>query len=115
VYPVLFRLGSFTVTGYAALVGVGLLGGAGVAWLVARRRGLELLHVLDAALAAALGGLVSGRAVYVVAHWAYYSDHLNQALRPWDGGLAWHGALVGGLVAVVAYCAVLPDKDCSGC
>jgi len=106
VYPVLFRLGSFTVTGYAALVGVGLLGGAGVAWLVARRRGLELLHVLDAALAAALGGLVSGRAVYVVAHWAYYSDHLNQALRPWDGGLAWHGALVGGLVAVVAYCAV---------
>jgi phosphatidylglycerol:prolipoprotein diacylglycerol transferase len=105
-YPVLFRLGRFTVTGYAALVDVGLLGGTAAACLVARRRGFNLARVLDAALAAALGGLIGGRAVYVAAHWAYYETHVRRALRPWDGGLAWHGALLGGLVAVMVYCAI---------
>jgi phosphatidylglycerol:prolipoprotein diacylglycerol transferase len=105
-YPVLLRLGHFTVTGYAALVGVGLLGGALVACLAARRRALNPTRVLDAALVTALGGLIGGRAVYVLAHWAYYETHVRRALQPWDGGLAWHGALVGGLVAVMVYCAM---------
>lgn len=105
-HPVLFRLGRFTVTGYAALVDIGLLGGTVIACLAARRRGLNAVRVLDAVLAAALGGLIGGRAVYVAAHWAYYQSHVRRALRPWDGGLAWHGALIGGLVAVLAYCAI---------
>jgi phosphatidylglycerol:prolipoprotein diacylglycerol transferase len=105
-YPVVFRLVRFTVTGYAALVDVGLLGGAVVACLAAWRRGLNPTRVLDAALATALGGLIGARAVYVAAHWAYYETHVRRALRPWDGGLAWHGGLVGGLVTVVVYCAM---------
>jgi phosphatidylglycerol:prolipoprotein diacylglycerol transferase len=105
-HPVLFRLGNFTVTGYAALVDVGLIVGTAVACLAARRRGMRAAHALDGALAAALGGLAGGRAAYVAANWAYYQTHVRRALRPWDGGLAWHGALAGGLVAVVIFCAV---------
>lgn len=105
-YPVLFRIGSFTVTGYTALIDIGLLGGAVIACLQAQRRGLNAAWVLDAALAATLGGLIGGRAAYVVAHWAYYSDYLRRALRLWDGGLAWHGGLAGGLAALLAYCAL---------
>jgi phosphatidylglycerol:prolipoprotein diacylglycerol transferase len=105
-YPVLFHLGSFVVTGYAALVGVGLIGGGVITWLAGRRRGLNPGHVLDVSLTAALGGLVGGRTVYVAAHWAYYGDHLRQALRLWGGGLAWHGALVGGLLVTSVYGAV---------
>jgi len=105
-YPILFRLGPLPVTGYAALIGVGLITGTLIACLAARRRGLDPTRVLDASLAAALGGLLGARALYVAAHWAYYSDHLRRALRPWDGGLAWHGALAGGLIALLAYCAI---------
>jgi len=42
----------------------------------------------------------------VLANWAYYQAHVRRAMRPWDGGLSWHGALAGGLVAVIAYCGV---------
>jgi len=104
-HPVFFRLGNFTVTGYAALVDVGLLVGTAVACLVARWRGLRAAHALDAALAAALGGLAGGRAAYVAANWAYYQAHVRRAMRLWDGGLAWHGALAGGLIAVAIFCA----------
>jgi phosphatidylglycerol:prolipoprotein diacylglycerol transferase len=105
-HPVLFHLGRFAVTGYAALIGLGMIGGAVVAHLAAPRRGLDPACALDASLVAALGGLAGGRGVYVLAHWTYYGDHLKKALRPWDGGLAWHGALAGGLVAVLIYCAI---------
>ena len=105
-YPVLFHLGNFPVTGYAALVDFGLVAGAVVACLAARRRGLKPARVLDAALVASLGGLAGGRGAYVLANWAYYQNHVRRALRPWDGGVSWHGALAGGLIAVMAYCAV---------
>jgi len=61
-YPVLFRLGNFTVTGYAALVDFGLVAGAVVACMAGQRRGIKSARVLDAALAAAVGGLAGGRA-----------------------------------------------------
>jgi phosphatidylglycerol:prolipoprotein diacylglycerol transferase len=64
------------------------------------------MDVLDAALAAAVGGLILARAAYVGTHWIYYTNHLRQALRLRDGGLAWQGALVGGTAAVAALCAV---------
>ena len=105
-YPVLFHLGFFTVTSYTALLDIGLLCGAVMVYLAARRRELDPVQVLDAALVAALGGLIGARAVYVAANWAYYGNHVRQALRLWGGGLAWHGALVGALVAVLVYCAV---------
>jgi hypothetical protein len=39
------------------------------------------LYVLDAALAAALGGLIVARAAYVCARRNYYTNHVRQALR----------------------------------
>ena len=50
----LFHLGRFPVTGYAALISVGMIGGAVIAYLTARRRGLSPADGLDASLVAAL-------------------------------------------------------------
>ncbi len=105
-YPVLFRLGPLVVTGYTALIYIGLLGAACITRRAARRRGVDPARALDAALLAALGGLLGARAAYVAAHWRYYSNHISQALALWNGGLAWHGALLGGLTALLLYCAI---------
>lgn len=91
---------------YTALLDAGLLIGGVIAYLGAQRRDLPGAKALDAALIAALGGLVGARMVYVAAHWAYYANHVRRAMRLWEGGLAWHGALMGGVVAVLASCAV---------
>ncbi|MFL7793761.1 MAG: prolipoprotein diacylglyceryl transferase [Anaerolineae bacterium] len=104
-YPVL-RLGPLVVASYSVLLSVGLLGGVVVVYLIARRCGLDAVRVLDAALVAVLGGLIGARLTYVAVNWDYYGDHLTQASDLWSGGHIWHGGLVGGLVAVLAYCAV---------
>ncbi|MBN1979136.1 MAG: prolipoprotein diacylglyceryl transferase [Anaerolineae bacterium] len=103
-YPVL-RLGPLAVTSYSALLSVGLLGGAAIAYLAARRRGLVATCALDAVLAAVLGGLVGARATYVAVNWNYYGDHLACALDLWGGGHIWQGGFIGGLIAVLIYCA----------
>lgn len=104
-YPVL-RFGPLAVTSYSALLSIGLLGGVVIACLMARWRGLDAMRVLDAALVVVLGGLIGARVTYVAINWGYYGDHLAQALDLWGGGHIWHGGLVGGLAAVLAYCAV---------
>jgi phosphatidylglycerol:prolipoprotein diacylglycerol transferase len=104
VYPLL-RIGPVTIASYSALLGLGLLGGAALAYLVARRRALGAAYALDAVLAAALGGLVGARAAHVAINWAYYGDHLGQAFDLWEGGHFWPGGLVVGLAAVLIYAA----------
>jgi phosphatidylglycerol:prolipoprotein diacylglycerol transferase len=42
----------------------------------------------------------------VGAHWNYYTNHLRQAVRLRDGGLAWQGAMIGGTAGAAALCAV---------
>lgn len=104
-YPVL-RLGPLSVASYSALLGAGFLGGAMIAYLLARRRGLDTVRVLDAALVAVFCGLAGARVMYVAFNWNYYGVHLTHALDLWGGGHIWQGGLVGGLVAVLVYCAV---------
>ena len=104
-YPLL-RIGPLTVATYSALISVGLIGGAAIVYLVAQRRGPSATCALDAALVAAVGGLLGARVAYVAVNWAYYSDHLGQAFDLWGGGHIWPGGLVGGLVVVIVYAAV---------
>jgi phosphatidylglycerol:prolipoprotein diacylglycerol transferase len=82
-------------------VNAGLILGGLLVVCRARQRGVSARPVVDGALAAALVGLILARAAYVAVHWDYYGSHLGQAAQPWDGGLLWQGALVGGLIGAV--------------
>jgi phosphatidylglycerol:prolipoprotein diacylglycerol transferase len=63
--------------------------------------------VLDAAFWALLGGVVGARIAYVLANWAYYVDHLAKAADISEGGLAWHGALIGGIGVLAVWAAAV--------
>lgn len=76
-----------------------MVGAVLVYWEIRRRR-LEVMSVIDIALAAGLGSVLLARATYASFHWAYYRNHLGQAIRVRDGGLAWQGALIGGVIGV---------------
>ena len=52
-----------------------------------------------------LGVIIGGRLGYVFFYnFEYYSLHPLTILRIWDGGMAFHGGFVGGIVAVILYC-----------
>ena len=100
-HPILLRVGSFTLYSYSVALVAGIALGTWMAYRGARSYLADPTSVLDAGFWALLGGILGARAAYVAANWAYYVDHLDKALDIWEGGLAWHGALLGG-VAVLA-------------
>jgi phosphatidylglycerol:prolipoprotein diacylglycerol transferase len=55
--------------------------------------------VADVALAALVAGLVLGRLAHVALNVVYFRDHPGEILQFQSGGLNWHGALLGALLA----------------
>jgi len=100
VHPVLFSIDGLTITAYSALFHLGLIAGAATTLIQARRMALPATAAIDAMLAAIVGGAIGARLLYVAIHWAYFVDHLDEAWQIWQGGLAWHGGLIGGAIGV---------------
>lgn len=102
-HPILFRVGSFPVYTYTALLDLGIILGIALACMEGQRLGYGAGRVLDAALWALVGGVLGGRLVYLASRWPQYASRPLAAFSLWGGGLAFHGALAGGAAGVALY------------
>lgn len=102
--PVLLQIGLFKVHWYGLMYVIGFLG----AWLLARSRadrlGISRQAVSDMIFYGALGVVLCGRFGYVL---FYGLERLWQdpvwIVRVWEGGMSFHGGLIGVLVAALVF------------
>ena len=98
--PVAISLGPVQIHWYGIMYAVAF--GLGW-WILGQRRerlGLSREQVGDFAFACILGVILGGRLGYVVFYNpAYYLSHPLSVLAVWDGGMAFHGGLIGVVVA----------------
>lgn len=99
-HPVLLSIGGLTITSHSALLNLGLIAAAVVTLIQARRAGRPAATTVDVMLAALVAGVIGARLAYVIVHAAYFADHPNEAWQVWQGGLSWHGGLIGSLIGV---------------
>jgi phosphatidylglycerol:prolipoprotein diacylglycerol transferase len=99
--PVAFRLGPLAVHWYGLMYALGFA--AAAAWLHHQRErfGLDRDAVGDLLFAGILGVIVGGRLGYVIFYQpaAFLSDPLA-VLAVWQGGMSFHGGVLGVLVAL---------------
>jgi phosphatidylglycerol:prolipoprotein diacylglycerol transferase len=97
--PVLGQIGPFAPRSYTTFVNLGLLIGLGL--LVWRGWQLERRPVkwFDVGLVGAVGGMLGGRVEHIALNWDYFRDNAKEITMIWRGGLEWHGALLGALIA----------------
>lgn len=100
-FPTLAQLGPFTLYTYSLLINLGI--GLALVWLYVRAPAGKKSRWLDAGIAAAFGGLVGARLVYVSVNAAYYLSNALEALMIWRGGLAWPGGVAGALLGLGWY------------
>jgi phosphatidylglycerol:prolipoprotein diacylglycerol transferase len=103
--PVAFSISGLDIRWYALFFLAGAVAGILLARFLAARLGLDSDFVLDAAPWVAIWAIVGARAYYVALRGSYYAAHPLEAINIRLGGLSFHGALVGGVVAFVILCA----------
>ncbi len=101
--PTILHLGRLSMSSYAALIGLGIILALAVTCLEARWRGSDVVKSMDAALWALVAGIIGGRAVYVAIYWPYFSSHTREIFSLSQGGLAFQGAFVAGVVGLLIY------------
>ena len=97
-YPVLLDLGVYQLRAYGVFAALAILTSIWYAGREARRKDLDPALVTDAAWPIVLAGLAGARLYYVAFNWDYYSRALPKIIAVWEGGLAIHGGLLGGLL-----------------
>ncbi len=101
--PIALQIGPFTLRWYGILMATAMAVGLWLAHRDARRRGEDPDSLLKAAELALLGGLVGARFYYVLFNLDYYAAFPAKILAVWEGGLAIHGGVLGGVLVGGGY------------
>lgn len=101
--PVAIALGPIQIHWYGIIMGLAFLIGTYLARSNVRRIGLDPDHVLNMVVLIIPAAIVCARAYYVIFEWEQYRDNLLSIFYVWEGGLAIHGGLIGGVLAGAWY------------
>jgi phosphatidylglycerol:prolipoprotein diacylglycerol transferase len=102
--PLVFQLGPFSLRWYGLLIAIAVLAGLALATRLGRARGIDPALIADLLPLLVLGAVIGARIYYVVLEWRQYAANPLEALAIWRGGIAIHGALLGGVITTIAYC-----------
>ena len=106
--PVAVSVGPFAIRWYALAYIFGFLGAWGYAYALLRTDRLwsgtprpDPASLIDLVLYAMLGTIIGGRLGQVILYEpAYYAAHPIEIVELWNGGMAFHGGLIGVLLAI---------------
>lgn len=105
--PVALQIGPLAIRWYSLAYIFGFLGGWGMAHLLVRRSGLPKptqKQIDDFLIWMVAGVILGGRIGYVLFYnLGYYLQHPGRIFMTWEGGMSFHGGLLGVAVAVAAF------------
>ncbi len=102
--PIIVQVGPLALRWYGLMYLIGL---TGAYWLIRRRvaeqrLGLTPDQVYDMVVYAALGVFLGGRLGYVFFYnLPYYLEHPLKIAAVWEGGMSFHGGLIGVIVSLI--------------
>jgi phosphatidylglycerol:prolipoprotein diacylglycerol transferase len=102
--PLVFQLGPIALRWYGLLIALAVLSGLLLATRLGRSRGIDPALIADLLPLLVLGAVIGARTYYVLLEWRQYSGDWLSALAIWNGGIAIHGALIGGSLTTVLFC-----------
>ena len=102
--PELLQLGPFVLRWYGLLIALAVLIGLNLSSWLAKQRQLEQGLISDLLPILVLSAVIGARIYYVTFEWRNYATAPLKALAIWEGGIAIHGALIAGTLAVIGFC-----------
>ena len=101
---VAFHLLGKDIYWYGIIITCGLL----LAMILAKRDkqkyGIQWDDITSFLIYALIVGFICARIYYVIFKWDYYSMHLDEIIKIWNGGIAIYGGVIGALITGFIFC-----------
>lgn len=97
------EIGPISLRWYGLLIASAILIGASLSQYLAQQRQVNPELVSDLVIWLVVGAIPAARLYYVLFRWDYYRQYPEEILAIWKGGIAIHGAILGGLVAALIF------------
>ncbi len=101
--PTLFERGPLAIRWYGVLIASAVLIGVNLSQFLATRRKVNPDLISDLAIWLVIAAIPAARLYYVAFEWERYAQQPGEIFAIWHGGIAIHGAILGGLVATVIF------------
>ncbi|AEE90567.1 Prolipoprotein diacylglyceryl transferase [Tepidanaerobacter acetatoxydans Re1] len=103
--PYAFKIGPIAVHWYGIFMAISFLVGSYHLLKMGKKKGFDEDFLLNLAMTVIIAGIIGARLMFVLCNYPqwFISAPLN-VIKIWEGGLAWHGGLLGGLLAGWSYC-----------
>ena len=101
--PIIFEIGPFIIRWYGLLIASAILIGVTLSQYLAQRRGVNPDLLGDLAIWLVIGAIPSARLYYVLFEWQEYAQRPEDIIAIWKGGIAIHGAIIGGTIATIIF------------
>jgi phosphatidylglycerol---prolipoprotein diacylglyceryl transferase len=103
--PIAFGIGSFSIRWYGMLIASAVVIGTLLAQKLAKKRGIDPDMVGNLVIWLIVGAIPCARLYYVLFEWQRFQNQpWYKAFAIWEGGLAIHGAIIGGAVVTIIFC-----------
>lgn len=102
-YPVLLQLGPIKIFTYGFLLALAFISALYFAGREARRRGGEPQVIYDLGFYIVIAAIIGSRVFHVILKWHLFADRPWEIFYLWQGGLAFQGGLVAGLLTAIFY------------
>ncbi|AFY44878.1 prolipoprotein diacylglyceryl transferase [Nostoc sp. PCC 7107] len=101
--PILVKIGPLTIRWYGLLIATAVLVGVSLSQYLAKRRNVNPELLSDLSIWLVIGAIPAARLYYVLFEWAEYVKRPEKIIAIWEGGIAIHGAIIGGTIAALIF------------
>ncbi|BCL38877.1 prolipoprotein diacylglyceryl transferase [Nostoc sp. MS1] len=101
--PVVVEIGPITIRWYGLLIASAVLMGVSLSQYLAKRRNVNPDLLSDLSIWLVIGAIPAARIYYVLFQWSEYAQHPDRIIAIWQGGIAIHGAIIGGTLAALIF------------
>jgi len=101
--PILVKIGPITIRWYGLLIATAVLIGVMLSQYLAKRRNVNPELLSDLFFWLLIGAIPGARLYYVLFRWSQYAPNPGSIFAIWEGGIAIHGAIIGGVLAALIF------------
>lgn len=101
--PVLLDFGYIKIYWYSIMILLGAFVGGTLIIRESKKFKIPEDYIINLIMYCLIFGIIGARLYYCIFEWDYYSNHLLDIFKVWEGGLAIHGGIIFGLIFIIIY------------